>query len=287
MIDPRAIVDPSAVIGADVSIGPWTIVGANVEIGDGCRIASHVILKGPTRIGRRNRIFQFATVGEDTPALSYKGEPTTLQIGDDNVIREGVTIHRGTVQGQGRTVIGNHNLLMAYVHVGHDCSVGNHVIMANNASVSGHVVVGDYANFGGYAGIPQYRHVGAHAHVGGMSLVLKDVPAFVTVSGNPAGAVGLNIEGMRASRDRRCGGGRASRSLSHRVRAGAHGEGSVGRDRAARRSASGSALVHEQRCRVAMGHHSRPSRGQRRLNDGSSTSAYSRASLPEICWAPD
>ena len=136
------------------------------------------------------RIFQFATVGEDTPALAYQGEPTTLQIGDDNVIREGVTIHRGTVQGQGRTVIGNHNLLMAYVHVGHDCTVGNHVIMANNASVSGHVVVGDYANFGGYAGIPQYRHVGAHAHVGGMSLVLKDVPAFVTVSGNPAGAVG-------------------------------------------------------------------------------------------------
>jgi UDP-N-acetylglucosamine acyltransferase len=197
VIDPRAIVDPSAVIGADVSIGPWTIVGANVEIGDGCRIASHVILKGPTRIGRRNRIFQFATVGEDTPAVAYNGEPTTLQIGDDNVIREGVTIHRGTVQGQGRTVIGNHNLLMAYVHVGHDCTLGNHVIMANNASVSGHVLVGDYANFGGYAGIPQYRHIGAHAHIGGMSLVLKDVPAFVTVSGNPAGAVGLNIEGMR------------------------------------------------------------------------------------------
>ena len=197
MIDPRAIIDPSAVIGADVSIGPWTIVGADVAIGDGCRIASHVVLKGPSHIGRNNRIFQFATVGEDTPALAYKGEPTTLSIGDDNVIREGVTIHRGTVQGQGRTVIGSHNLLMAYVHVGHDCTIGDHVIMANNASVSGHVVVGDYANFGGYAGIPQYRHIGAHAHIGGMSLVLKDVPAFVTVSGNPAGAVGLNVEGMR------------------------------------------------------------------------------------------
>ena len=197
MIDPRAIIDPSAIVGDDVSIGPWTIVGANVEIGDGCHIASHVIIKGPTRMGRGNRIYQFATIGEDTPALAYKGEPTTLLIGDHNVIREGVTIHRGTVQGQGKTVIGHHNLLMAYVHVGHDCTLGDHVIMANNASVSGHVVVGDHANFGGYAGIPQYRRVGAHAHVGGMSLVLKDVPAFVTVSGNPAGAVGLNIEGMR------------------------------------------------------------------------------------------
>jgi len=197
VIDPRAIVDPDAVIGADVSIGPWTIVGPRVEIGDGCRIASHVILKGPTRIGRNNRIFQFATVGEDTPALVYNGEPTTLTIGDDNVIREGVTVHRGTVQGQGRTVIGNHNLLMAYVHVGHDCTLGNHIIMANNASVSGHVRVGDYANFGGYAGVPQYRSVGTHAFIGGMSLVLKDVPAFVSVSGNPAGVVGLNVEGMR------------------------------------------------------------------------------------------
>jgi UDP-N-acetylglucosamine acyltransferase len=197
VIDPRSIIDPSATLGTDVSIGPWSIIGANVEIGDGSRIASHVIIKGPTRIGRGNRIYQFATVGEDTPALVYKGEPTTLVIGDHNVIREGVTIHRGTVQGQGTTVIGDHNLFMAYVHVGHDCTLGNHVIMANNASVSGHVVVGDCANFGGYAGIPQYRRVGAHAHIGGMSLVLKDVPAFITVSGNPAGAVGLNIEGMR------------------------------------------------------------------------------------------
>lgn len=197
MIDPRAIVDPSAVIGANVAIGPWSIVGANVEIGDGCNIASHVIVKGPTRIGRNNRIYQFSTIGEDTPAVVYAGEPTTLSIGDDNIIREGVTIHRGTVQGQGRTVVGSHNLLMAYVHIGHDCTLGDHVIMANNASVSGHVVVGDHANFGGYAGIPQYRRIGAHSHIGGMSLVLKDVPAFVTVSGNPAGAVGLNIEGMR------------------------------------------------------------------------------------------
>ena len=197
MIDPRAIVDPSARIGADVEIGPWTIVGADVEIGDGCSIASHVVLKGPTTIGRNNRIFQFSTVGEDTPALAYRGEATRLDIGDDNVIREGVTIHRGTVQDDGRTVIGDHNLLMAYVHIGHDCVVGDHVIMANNASISGHVRVGDWANFGGYSGVPQYRSIGAHTHIAGMSLVLKDVPAFLTVGGNPAGAVGLNAEGMR------------------------------------------------------------------------------------------
>lgn len=197
MIDPRAIIDPTACIGADVEIGPWTIIGAGVEIGDGTRIASHVVVKGPTRIGRNNRIFQFASVGEDTPAFAYQGEPTTLSIGDSNVIREGVTIHRGTVQATGTTVIGNHNLLMAYVHVGHDCMLGDHIIMANNSSASGHVTVGDWANIGGYAGVPQFRSIGAHTHIAGMSLVLKDVPAYVTVSGHPAGAVGLNEEGMR------------------------------------------------------------------------------------------
>ncbi len=197
MIDPRAIVHPSARIGTGVHIGPWSIVDADVEIGDDCWIASHVILRGPTRLGPRNRIYQFATVGEGTPALAYKGEPTTLEIGADNVIREGVTLHRGTVQDEGRTVVGDHNLFMAYAHIGHDCVVGSHVIMANNASVSGHVKVGDYANLGGYAGVPQYRRIGAHAMIGGMSLVLKDVPDFVTVSGNPAAAIGLNVEGMR------------------------------------------------------------------------------------------
>jgi len=197
VIDPRAIVDPLAQIDDDVAIGPWTVIGPHVEIGRGCRIASHVVLRGPTRLGRNNRIFQFASVGEDTPAIAYKGEPTTLEIGDDNVIREGVTIHRGTVQDRGATTIGSRNLLMAYVHVGHDCVLGDDIVMANNASASGHVCIGDWANIGGYAGIPQFRCVGAYSHIGGMSLVLKDVPAFVSVSGNPAGAVGLNEEGMR------------------------------------------------------------------------------------------
>ena len=132
-----------------------------------------------------------------TPAMAYHGEPTTLVVGDNNVIREGVTIHRGLIQGLGTTVIGNDCLLMAYVHVGHDCVVGDHVIMANNSSISGHVQVGDHANFGGYCGVPQYRKIGAYTHISGMSLVLKDVPAYMTVMGNPASAIGLNVEGMR------------------------------------------------------------------------------------------
>ncbi|MDA1075887.1 MAG: acyl-ACP--UDP-N-acetylglucosamine O-acyltransferase [Proteobacteria bacterium] len=197
MIDARAIVDPSARLGEGVEIGPWSIVGPDVELGDGCQVGPHVIIKGPTIIGRHNRIFQFSSVGEDTPALAYHGEPTTLIIGDNNIIREGVTIHRGMVQDESTTVIGNDCLFMAYVHVGHDCVVGNNVIMANNASISGHVHVGDYANFGGYSGVPQHRRIGAHTHIAGMSLVLKDVPAYMTVGGNPASAIGLNIEGMR------------------------------------------------------------------------------------------
>ncbi len=197
MIHPSAIVDPGAKLGANVSVGPFSVIGPDVEIGDDCQIGAHVIIKGPTRMGRGNKIFQFASVGEDTPAFAYKGEPTWLEMGDNNVIREGVTIHRGTVQDQSKTVIGSNNLLMAYVHVGHDCVLGDHIIMVNNSSVSGHCYVGDWAIISGYAGLPQYRSVGPHAFVGGMSLVLKDVPAFVNVDGNPAGAIGMNVEGMK------------------------------------------------------------------------------------------
>lgn len=191
------MVDPDARIGERVSIGPWSVIGPGVEIGDDCFVDAHVILRGPTRLGARNRISPFASVGEGTPALAYDGEPTTLVIGDDNTIREGVTIHRGTVQDRGETRIGHHNLLMPYVHVGHDSVVGDHCIFANNASVSGHCRVGDHAGLGGYAGVPQHRSIGAHAFVGGMSLVLKDVPAFVSVAGHPARAVGINVEGMK------------------------------------------------------------------------------------------
>lgn len=196
-IDARAIVDPSAKIGKDVSIGPWTVIGPDVELGDGCWVGPHVVIKGPASIGAHNKIYQFSSVGEDTPAFAYQGEPTRLVMGDHNIVREGVTIHRGTVQDNGETVIGNHCLFMAYVHVGHDCVVGDHVIMANNAGLAGHVSVGDYANFGGFAAVPQYREIGAYTHIGGMSLVLKDVPAYMTVSGNPASAIGLNLEGMK------------------------------------------------------------------------------------------
>lgn len=198
MIDGRAIIDPSAKIGENVSIGPWTIIGPDVEIGDNVDIKSHVVVRGPTKLGTGVQIFQFATVGEDTPALAYGGEASTLEIGDNTVIREGVTIHRGMAKGGiGRTSVGKNCLLMAYVHVGHDCIVGDHVIMSNNASLAGHVTVGDHANFGGYSGIPQFRSVGAYTHIAAMSLVLKDTPAYLTVSGNPAEAVGLNLEGMK------------------------------------------------------------------------------------------
>ncbi|MGA0840904.1 MAG: acyl-ACP--UDP-N-acetylglucosamine O-acyltransferase [Pseudomonadales bacterium] len=197
MIDPRAIIDPDARIGSDVEVGPWTLIGPGVELGDGCRIASHVVIKGPTRFGRRNRVYPFAVIGEDTSDQSYRGEPTELLIGDDNTFRESVSVHRGTVKDRGRTVIGNHCLFMPHVHVAHDCVIGNHVILANYAAVSGHVTVGDYANFGGYAGVAQYRSVGAHTHIVASSLVIKDVPDFVMAGGNPARAIGLNLEGMR------------------------------------------------------------------------------------------
>lgn len=198
MIDGRAIIDPSAKLGDNVTIGPWTTVGPDVEIGDNVNIASHVVLKGPSKIGAGVKIYQFSTVGEDTPAFAFEGEETFLEIGENTVIREGVTIHRGMVKGGiGRTEVGKNCLLMAYVHVGHDCVVGDHVVMANNASLAGHVAVGDYANFGGYSGIPQFRNVGAYTHIAAMSLVTKDVPAYMTVSGNPAIASGLNVEGMK------------------------------------------------------------------------------------------
>ena len=197
MIDERAIVEPGAQLGNNVVVGPWTIVGADVVIGDDCEIGPHVILRGPTTLGRGNRVFQFATVGEGSPAYAYKGEATTLVIGDNNIIREGVTIHRGLATDRSRTVIGSDNLFMAYVHIGHDCVLGDRIVMANNASVAGHVTVGDEAVLSGYVGVPQFRSIGAYSFVSGMSLVTKDVPAYVSIDGNPAGAVGLNMERLR------------------------------------------------------------------------------------------
>ena len=142
MIDERAIIDSRAQLHPSVSVGPWSIIGADVVIGEGTTIASHVVIKGPTTIGRDCKVYQFSSIGEDTPDLKYNGEPTTLSIGDHNIIREGVTIHRGTVQDQGQTVVGSHNLLMAYAHIGHDCVIGDNCILVNNAGLAGHVHIG-------------------------------------------------------------------------------------------------------------------------------------------------
>ena len=197
MIDSRAIIDPSAKLADDVSVGPWSYVGPDVEIGAGTVINSHVVIKGPTRIGAHNKIFQFASVGEECQDKKYANEPTTLVIGDHNVIREGVTIHRGTVQDNGETIIGSHNLFMAYAHVAHDCVVGDHVILANNASIAGHVHVGDWAILGGFTAVHQFCQIGAHVMTGASSLVLKDVPAYVMANGNSASPHGINVEGLK------------------------------------------------------------------------------------------
>ena len=197
LIDPRALIDPGARLAADVEVGPWSIIGPDVEIGEGTVIGPHVILKGPTRIGRFNRIYQFSSVGEDTPDLKYKGEPTRLVIGDHNVIREGVTIHRGTVQDRSETTIGHHNLIMAYAHIGHDSVIGDHCILVNNTALAGHVHVGDWAILSGYTLVHQFCHIGPHSFSGMGTAIGKDVPAFVTVFGNPAQARSMNFEGMR------------------------------------------------------------------------------------------
>lgn len=197
MIDSRAIIDPKAIIAEDVEVGPWSYIGPDVEIGPGSVIHSHVVIKGPTRIGKNNQIFQFASVGEDCQDKKYNGEPTHLEIGDNNVIREGCTIHRGTVQDKSVTQIGNNNLFMAYVHVGHDSVIENDCIFANNSAVAGHVKVGSGAILGGYSTVHQFCYIGQYSMSAAHTAIFKDVPAFVMVSGNPAAAHGMNFEGMR------------------------------------------------------------------------------------------
>ncbi len=196
-IHSTAIIDPSAQIADDVTIGAYSIIGADVVIGSGCQIAPHVVIKGSATIGKNNRIFQFATIGEDCQDKKYHGERTFLEIGDNNVIRENCTIHRGTVQDNSLTKIGNGNLLMVNTHIAHDCMVGNDCIFANNAGLADHVKVGNSVIVGGNTGIHQFCQIGSYAMMGGASLVLKDIPAYVMVSGNPAQAAGMNFEGMR------------------------------------------------------------------------------------------
>lgn len=196
-IHPQAIIEEGAIIGENVKIGPWTYISENVVIGDDCEISSHVVINGPTKIGKGNRIFQFASIGEDCQDLKYAGEPTELIIGDNNTFRENCTIHRGTIQDESLTQIGSNNLFMAYTHVAHDCMIGNHCILANGVSVAGHVHIGNYAILGGMSGVHQFCHIGDHSFVAANSLVLKDIPPFVMASGQPAKPFGLNSEGLK------------------------------------------------------------------------------------------
>ena len=197
VIHATAIIHEGARIGANVEIGPWSLIGADVEIGDECTIASHVVIKGPTKIGNRNRIFQFCSIGEDCQDKKYKGERTFLEIGDDNIIREHCTIHRGTVQEQSLTRIGSRNLLMVNVHVAHDCIIGDDCIFANNATLAGHVHIGDWVIFGGLSAIHQFGRVGSHAFVAGMAALNKDVPPYVMAAGHYAKPFGVNSEGLK------------------------------------------------------------------------------------------
>jgi UDP-N-acetylglucosamine acyltransferase len=196
-IHPTAIVHESAVIGKNVEIGPYTIIGERVEIGDDCWIAPHVVIKGPTKIGKGNKIYQFASVGEDCQDLKYNGEETFLEIGDNNVFRESCTIHRGTTQDQGITRIGSNNLLMAYVHVAHDCILGDDIILSNNATLAGHTKLANNVIIGGLSALHQFTRVGEFAMIGGCSAVNKDVPPYFMASGNYAQAQGINSVGLK------------------------------------------------------------------------------------------
>jgi len=197
MIHKTAIIDPSAVIAQSVSIGAYSIIGANVEIGENCEIGPHVVISGPTKIGRGNKIYQFSSIGADPQDKKYHGEATLLEIGDNNLIRESVTINRGTVQGGGITKIGSDNWIMAYVHVAHDCILGNDNIIANNASLAGHVVIDDYVILGGFTLISQFNKVGSYAFSAMGSVISRNVPPYVLVSGHMAKPVGVNVEGLR------------------------------------------------------------------------------------------
>lgn len=197
MIHPTALIDSSAEIGANVSIGPYSIVGKNVTIEENCKIGPHVVIEGPTQIGKETQIFQFASIGEAPQDKKYAGEDTRLEIGARNVIREGCTLNRGTIQDRNVTTIGDDNWIMAYVHIAHDCIVGNNTILANNVALAGHVTVDDFAILGGFTLVHQFCHIGAHSFTAMGSAISKDLPPFIMASGNLAKPHGLNTEGLK------------------------------------------------------------------------------------------
>ena len=196
-IHAHAAVDPGAELADDVEVGAFSIVGSHVRIGAGTVVGPHAVITGRTTIGARNRIFQFTSIGDIPQDRKYGGEPTTTVIGDDNVVREYVSIHAGTAQHRGSTTIGNANLLLAYVHIAHDCLIGDSTTFSNNAQLAGHVTVGDWVVFGGFTGVHQFVRIGAHAMIAGGAVVLQDVPPFMMVSGYPAVPRGTNNEGLR------------------------------------------------------------------------------------------
>ena len=198
LIHPTAIIDPSAELDSSVEVGPYTVIDANVQIGEGSVIGPHVVLKGPMRLGKRNRVFQFASLGEISQDKTARhADPTRVEIGDDNIIREYVTIQRGTLKQEGVTRLGNDNWIMAYVHIAHDCMIDSHTVFANGTTLAGHVHVEDYVVLGGATLIHQFCRLGAHSFSAGGAGITRDVPPFVVVQGNPAAPRGINVEGIR------------------------------------------------------------------------------------------
>ena len=196
-IHPTAIIDPGAELETDVEVGAYAVIGGKVQIGAGTRIGPHAVIAGHTRIGKDNKIFQFASIGGEPQDKKYAGEPTLLEIGDRNTIREFCTFNVGTVQDAGATRLGNDNWMMAYVHLAHDCQIGNHTIFANNSQLAGHVHVDDYAILGGFTAVHQFCRIGSHSITSIGTVVLQDIPPFVTASGNTAAPYGINSEGLK------------------------------------------------------------------------------------------
>lgn len=197
MIHPTAVIDPRAELAEGIEVGPYTVIGPEVQVGKGCRIGSHVVIDGPTRIGVENQIYQFASVGAAPQDKKFAGEATELIIGDRNVIRECCTLNRGTIQDKGKTVLGDDNWIMAYVHIAHDCVIGNNTIFANNATLAGHVEIRDFAILGGFTLVHQFCVVGEYAFTGMGSSLGKDLPPYTMATGAPAAPRSINTEGLR------------------------------------------------------------------------------------------